>query len=113
MLIEIDHHSGVPVYRQIMEKMALHIKTGGLAQGESLPSVRHLSAHLEVNPMTISKAYSFLEHEGLVERRPGKPLIVKAISEEQMQQDKLTFLMDALKEVVSLANQLSVQKMKL
>ena len=69
MLITIDHHSGVPVYRQLMDQIKFHIASGLLKPGDQLPTTRVLSGELEINPMTISKAYSFLEMEGLVERR--------------------------------------------
>ena len=36
-----------------------------------MPSVRELALQLAVHPMTISKAYSLLEAEGLLERRRG------------------------------------------
>jgi GntR family transcriptional regulator len=41
-----------------------------------MPSIRSLSVPLGVNPMTISKAYNLLVHEGVLERRPGLPLVV-------------------------------------
>jgi GntR family transcriptional regulator len=47
-----------------------------LQAGEALPSVRELAEALAVNPMTISKAFSQLEAEGLLERRPGLPMVV-------------------------------------
>ena len=75
MLISVNPHSGVPVYRQLMDQIKFHIASGLMKPGDELPSTRMLSSELGVNPMTISKAYSFLEKEGIVERRPGRPLI--------------------------------------
>ena len=49
MLISIDHHSGVPVYRQLMDQIKFHIATGLLKPGDELPSTRVLSAQLGVN----------------------------------------------------------------
>ena len=77
MLIVVDPHSGVPVYRQVMDQIKFHIASGILRAGDELPSTRSLSAELGVNPMTISKAYSYLERDEVVERRPGRPLVVK------------------------------------
>jgi len=77
MLIVVDPGTGVPVYRQVMDQVKRQIASGRLAAGDELPSTRVLSTELGVNPMTISKAYSFLEKEGVVERRPGRPVVVK------------------------------------
>jgi len=76
LLVVVDPGSGVPVYRQVMDQVKFQIVGGKLQPGSELPSTRALSLELGVNPMTISKAYSFLEKEGVVERRPGKLLIV-------------------------------------
>ena len=63
MLIEVDRHSGVPVYRQIMDQIKFHVAGGLLRPGAELPSTRTLSAALGLNPMTVSKSYSLLEME--------------------------------------------------
>lgn len=76
MLIVVDNHSGVPVYRQIIEQVRFQVTAGLVAPGAELPSTRTLSEELGVNPMTVSKAYGLLEEEGLVERRPGLPLVI-------------------------------------
>lgn len=68
--------SGVPLYRQLVEQVRRLIASGQLAEGTELPSVRALALEHAVNPMTISKAYSQLEAEGLLERRRGKPMAV-------------------------------------
>jgi GntR family transcriptional regulator len=76
LLILVDPHSGVPVYRQIVDQVRFQIASGRIAPGDELPSTRALSKRLRVNPMTISKAYGILEDEGVIERRPGLPLVV-------------------------------------
>ncbi len=77
MLIVVDPGTGVPVYRQVMDQVKRQVASGRLAPGDELPSTRVLSTELGVNPMTISKAYSFLEKDGIVERRPGRPVVVR------------------------------------
>jgi GntR family transcriptional regulator len=76
LLIVVDSHSGVPVYRQIVEQVRFQVAAGLARPGTELPSTRALSQELRVNPMTVSKAYGLLEEEGLVTRRPGLPLVV-------------------------------------
>ena len=42
MLLEIDHHSGVPIYRQVIEQIRQQIMAGQLAEGEQLMSEKEL-----------------------------------------------------------------------
>lgn len=81
MLLDIDYHSGVPIYRQIMLQVQRLILSGALPEGARLDSVRTLSEQLKVNPMTVSKAYSLLEASGFLERRRGVGLFVAALPE--------------------------------
>ena len=80
MLLSIDERDGRPIYQQLISQVREQVREGSLKPGDELPSTRSLSAELGVNPMTISKAYSYLEREEVVERRPGRPLIVKALT---------------------------------
>ncbi len=109
MLIVVDPHSGVPVYRQLMDQVKFHVASGLLKPGDELPSTRSLSAELGVNPMTISKAYSFLEREGLVERRPGRPLVVGGVSDDAIRMRKLEQLEESLAPTVTVARQLGLE----
>jgi GntR family transcriptional regulator len=68
--------SGVPVYRQIMDAVRADIANGRCPVGSLLPSVRDVAKELEINPMTVSKAYSLLESEGVVERLAGQGMRV-------------------------------------
>jgi GntR family transcriptional regulator len=74
--VMIDSHSGVPVFRQIVDQVRFQVAAGMMAPGSELPSTRLLSQELGVNPMTVSKSYALLEAEGLLTRRPGLPLVV-------------------------------------
>jgi GntR family transcriptional regulator len=72
----LNPQSGVPIYRQILEQVRRMVASGQLQPGAELPSVRDLALAHAVNPMTISKAYSLLEAEGLLARNRGKPMTV-------------------------------------
>jgi GntR family transcriptional regulator len=72
----LNPQSGVPIYRQILEQARRLVASGQLAPGAELPAVRELAIRHAVNPMTISKAYSLLEAEGLLERNRGRPMTV-------------------------------------
>jgi GntR family transcriptional regulator len=108
MLIVVDPHSGVPVYRQLMDQIKFHVATGLLNPGDELPSTRTLSAELGVNPMTISKAYSYLEKEEVVERRPGRPLVVKPHDSESIKDRKIDQLRENLAPTVRMVKQLGI-----
>jgi len=108
MLIVVDPHSGVPVYRQLMDQIKFHIASGVLKPGDELPSTRGLSAELGVNPMTISKAYSYLERDDVVERRPGRPLVVKAVANGDLDDRRMEQLRASLSASVTIAHQLDV-----
>jgi len=69
--------SGVPIYRQLMDQVRAQMAGGTVLPGEMLPSVRQVAEDLQVNPMTVSKAYSLLEREGLVELVRGQGMRVK------------------------------------
>lgn len=76
--IRLDATSGVPLCHQIADSLRLRIRWGLLSVGQPLPSTRDHAAQLGVNPMTVSKAYTFLRQEGLIERRSGRPYTVAA-----------------------------------
>ena len=108
MLLVIDHHNGIPAYRQIMEQVRLQVASGVLQPDDELPSTRALSAELSLNPMTISKAYSLLEHDGVLERRRGQTLVVRALHADDVQTHKLDQLRRSLASPVSVARQLGI-----
>ena len=74
--IQIDPHCGVPVYRQIMDQIRYYIAAGQLKRDERLPSIRELARYLHINPTTIVKAYTELQHSGEIDMRQGKGAFV-------------------------------------
>jgi GntR family transcriptional regulator len=72
MFFQINFQSGVPVYLQIVEQVRSAAASGALRQGEALPSIRPLAERLRVNRNTVAKAYSELEHQGIIETVAGK-----------------------------------------
>jgi GntR family transcriptional regulator len=110
MLLVIDHHNGVPAYRQIMDQIKLQIAAGVLPAGTEMVSTRGLSAELSLNPMTISKAYGLLEREGVLERRRGQTLVVRALAAGEQQSSKLEPLRQHLASAAILASQLGISR---
>ncbi|HTW81418.1 MAG TPA: GntR family transcriptional regulator [Terracidiphilus sp.] len=67
----LDLHSGVPVYRQIIDQVRGAIASGALATGDQLPTVRQLAVDLAINPNTVVRAYKELELCGQLETHQG------------------------------------------
>ena len=110
MLLVIDHHSGVPIYRQIMDQVREQIMAGLLKEGEQVMTVRELAASLKVNPMTVSKAYSAMEMEGLLERRRGIGLFVATIRSSKKEKAKEKALEALLAKAVTMAVQFDISE---
>lgn len=107
-MLDIDHHSGIPIYRQIIDQIRQQIMGGQLPEGWQLMSVRELAGQLRVNPMTISKAYTLLEVEGLLERRRGVGLFVARLPSEQKRRTKTELLDQIIKKAAVTAVQLGI-----
>jgi GntR family transcriptional regulator len=82
-LFTLNPQSGVPIYRQLLEQIRRMVTSGQLPAGTELPSIRDVAVEHAVNPMTVSKAYSLLEAEGLLARNRGKPMTVATRSRSQ------------------------------
>ncbi|MGD0417878.1 MAG: GntR family transcriptional regulator [Terriglobales bacterium] len=67
---------GQPLYLQLMQQIRHAVETGALQNGDQLPGIRTLAEELVVSPNTVAKAYSELEHEGLLELRHGSGAFV-------------------------------------
>ena len=68
---KLDLHSGVPVYRQIIDQVRAGIGAGTLSAGDQLPTVRQLAVDLAINPNTVLRAYRELELGGTLETHQG------------------------------------------
>jgi GntR family transcriptional regulator len=71
MLFRLNSNSGQPLYLQLMQQIRHAVEHGTLRPGDQLPGIRTLAEELVVSPTTVVKAYSELEHEGLLELRQG------------------------------------------
>ncbi|MGD0894120.1 MAG: GntR family transcriptional regulator [Terracidiphilus sp.] len=76
--IQLDLHSGMPVYRQVIDQVRGGIASGLLAPGDQLPTVRQLAVDLEINPNTVIRAYRELELGGLLETHQGTGTFISA-----------------------------------
>ena len=109
MVFHIDPSAALPIYRQIVEQLRRHVASGEWRAGNELPSVRALALQHTINPMTVSKAYSLLEAEGLVERRRGQAMVVADVKPTTRVSQRLSLLEPALQAAALQATQLKLE----
>jgi len=73
-----------PIYQQLRERTIARILSGELAEGEALPSVRQIAVEMQINPITVSKAYQMLVDDELVEKRRGLGMFVVAGARQRL-----------------------------
>jgi len=76
MFFRLKPSAGQPLYLQLMEQIRHAIENGALQDGAQLPGIRTLAEELLVSPNTVAKAYSELEHAGVLELRHGSGAFV-------------------------------------
>lgn len=104
---ELQPSSATPLYRQIVEQVTRTVAAGALRDGDELPSVRAVAQDYVINPMTVSKAYSLLEAQGLLERRRGMGMRVRAPAAVDGP-DRLALLQPALDHAARVSRQLGI-----
>jgi GntR family transcriptional regulator len=67
----LDAHSGVPVYRQLIDQVQGAVASGSLSAGNQLPTVRHVAVELAINPNTVLRAYREMEIRGMLDTQQG------------------------------------------
>lgn len=101
-LFSLNTSSGIPIYRQLIDQIKQSIRMNLLQSEQQLPSVRTLASALQINPMTISKAFAQLEVEGVLIRKRGVGMIV---AESKVQTSINPAIEKALAQFVQLARE--------
>ncbi|HEY7420174.1 MAG TPA: GntR family transcriptional regulator [Ktedonobacteraceae bacterium] len=73
----LESRSGIAPYMQLVQQVKQAMRLGLLTPGDQLPTVREVVAKIPINPNTVFKAYRELEHEGLVQSRPGMGTFIR------------------------------------
>ena len=94
-MIQLNYRDTRPIYSQIVDGFRQQIRTGILAEGDRLPSVRELATQLTINPNTIQRAYRELETGGWIATVPGKGCFVCGAPAQAEQPPLLTAFDDA------------------
>jgi GntR family transcriptional regulator len=77
-------HQKEPIYQQLASILAAQLLDGDPPEGEAMPSVRALSAHYLLNPLTVNRALQALDEDGVLEARRGLGLYVRSGAREKL-----------------------------
>jgi GntR family transcriptional regulator len=68
----LSQNDSRPMYLQIMEQIKQKVRAGDWPAGQALPSIRELSALTKVSVITVKRAYTELETEGVIVTQAGR-----------------------------------------
>jgi GntR family transcriptional regulator len=100
MIFTLNPAAGIPLYLQLMQQIRHAIETGVLKNGDLLPGIRSLAQELVVSHNTVAKAYSELEHEGLVELRHGSGAFVATRRNTKSRAEKVRVAQDRVRTLI-------------
>jgi DNA-binding transcriptional regulator YhcF (GntR family) len=87
--IAIDSESSTGLVDQLRDQIQDAVKSGTLAAGAKLPTIRSLANELGVAPYTVARAYRQLEDLHVIETHGRNGTIVSTFGDESDQQAQL------------------------
>lgn len=79
LTLQLDFHSGLPIYTQIVEQIQSQLVNGILKPGDQLPTVRALASELRVNFNTVARAYRLLDEARIISTQQGRGTYITEI----------------------------------
>ena len=79
LTLNLDFHSGLPIYTQIVNQIQSQLVNGILKPGDQLPTVRALASELRVNFNTVARAYRILDEERIISTQQGRGTYITEI----------------------------------
>lgn len=70
--IQIDEHSRVPKYKQIVDSIIFNISVGNLKIDQKIPSINRFSEDFYISRDTVEKAYNILKERKIISSIKGK-----------------------------------------
>ena len=110
MHLQVNLQSTVPLYSQIVEQIRNQILSGILHAGEALPSVREISEQIEVNSLTIQKAFKILENEQFIIIKRGVGAFISNNITQLTQIQKENLVLNTLNSSILNAQELGLTK---
>jgi len=102
----LNAHSGVPVYRQLIDQVLSAVALGTLRTGDQLPTVRQVAVDLAINPNTVMRAYREMEIRGILDTQQGAGTFVAEQASAAPQEERERQLAQLAGELVSRAGSL-------
>ena len=79
LTLQLDFHSGLPIYTQIVNQIQSQLVNGILKPGDQLPTVRALASELRVNFNTVARAYRILDEARIISTQQGRGTYITEI----------------------------------
>jgi GntR family transcriptional regulator len=79
LTLQLDFHSGLPIYAQIVNQIQSQLVNGILKPGDQLPTVRALAQELRVNFNTVARAYRILDEVRIISTQQGRGTYITEI----------------------------------
>ncbi len=79
LTLQLDFHSGLPIYTQIVNQVQSQLANGILKPGDQLPTVRSLASELRVNFNTVARAYRILDEARIISTQQGRGTYITEI----------------------------------
>ncbi|MFQ6677369.1 MAG: GntR family transcriptional regulator [Fidelibacterota bacterium] len=92
--MNLDFSGNTPIYLQIADMIRDAILSGGLQEGEPIPSVRKMAVDYSINHQTILKATQILINENLIEKKRGQGMFVKSRAVKKLQKSETRVFLD-------------------
>jgi len=100
MVFKLNPQAGEPLYLQLMQQIRHAVDTGVLRRGDQLPGIRTLAEEIVVSHNTVARAYSELEHDGLLEIRHGSGAYIAARSVSKTRPEKVLIAQERIHDLV-------------
>ena len=82
--LQLDFHSGLPIYTQIVNQIQSQLVNGILKPGDQLPTVRALASELRVNFNTVARAYRILDEARIISTQQGRGTYITEIPQPEV-----------------------------
>lgn len=96
LTLQLDFHSGLPIYTQIVEQVQSQLANRILKPGNQLPTVRALASDLRINFNTVARAYRMLDEVRIISTQQGRGTYITEIPppkvSEKLRQESLIAL---------------------
>ena len=102
----IKPNSKYTIYEQIIFQIKLYISNGELKVGDNIPSVRGLAKSLSVSTLSVQRAYTELQNEGIIECFEGKgSFIAKGVNKSILKDSLLLEVEEEAKRIILTSKQ--------